>query len=89
VKEQPGYRRQVSPFLLRAWLIGAGAIARSAHRPAYAYWGTQVGPFWIHGTEGTIRGGVLLGGDFLGLDRGEPRESALQPADLQRRAVNR
>ena len=26
-------------------------------------------PFWIHGTEGTIRGSVLLGSDFLELDR--------------------
>lgn len=26
-------------------------------------------PFWIHGTTGTIRGSVLLGSDFLELDR--------------------
>jgi predicted dehydrogenase len=26
-------------------------------------------PFWVHGTEGTIRGSVLLGSDFLELDR--------------------
>ena len=26
-------------------------------------------PFWIHGTEGTIRGSVLLGSEFLELDR--------------------
>lgn len=26
-------------------------------------------PFWIHGTEGTIRGSVLLGGDFVELER--------------------
>lgn len=26
-------------------------------------------PFWIHGTEGTIRGSVLLGSDFVELDR--------------------
>lgn len=31
-------------------------------------------PFWIHGTEGTIRGSVLLGSDFLELERGETRE---------------
>lgn len=30
-------------------------------------------PFWIHGTEGTIRGSVLLGSDFLELDRGDTR----------------
>ncbi|GGE85957.1 Gfo/Idh/MocA family protein [Mycetocola zhadangensis] len=30
-------------------------------------------PFWIHGTEGTIRGSVLLGSDFVELDRGETR----------------
>jgi hypothetical protein len=27
-------------------------------------------PFWIHGTEGTIRGSVLLGSDRLTLERG-------------------
>lgn len=26
-------------------------------------------PFWIHGTEGTLRGSILLGSDFLELDR--------------------
>ena len=26
-------------------------------------------PFWIHGTEGTIRGSVLLDSDFVELDR--------------------
>lgn len=26
-------------------------------------------PFWVHGTEGTIRGSVLLGSDFLELER--------------------
>jgi predicted dehydrogenase len=26
-------------------------------------------PFWIHGTEGTIRGSVLLGSDFVELER--------------------
>jgi predicted dehydrogenase len=31
-------------------------------------------PFWIHGTEGTIRGSVLLGSDFVELDRGGQRE---------------
>lgn len=30
-------------------------------------------PFWIHGTEGTLRGSVLLGSDFLELDRGDAR----------------
>ncbi|HYJ48569.1 MAG TPA: Gfo/Idh/MocA family oxidoreductase [Microbacterium sp.] len=30
-------------------------------------------PFWIHGTEGTIRGSVLLGSDFLELERGDER----------------
>ncbi|WP_210505446.1 Gfo/Idh/MocA family protein [Naasia sp. SYSU D00057] len=28
-------------------------------------------PFWIHGTEGTIRGSVLLGSDSLVLERGD------------------
>jgi predicted dehydrogenase len=31
-------------------------------------------PFWIHGTEGTIRGSVLLGSDFLEFERGDSRE---------------
>ncbi|WP_341947052.1 Gfo/Idh/MocA family oxidoreductase [Microbacterium sp. LWH11-1.2] len=36
-------------------------------------------PFWIHGTEGTLRGSVLLGSDRLALDRdGESREFALE-----------
>ncbi|MCY7413806.1 MAG: Gfo/Idh/MocA family oxidoreductase, partial [Salinibacterium sp.] len=30
-------------------------------------------PFWIHGTEGTLRGSVLLNSDFLELDRGDVR----------------
>lgn len=30
-------------------------------------------PFWIHGTEGTLRGSVLLGSDALELDRGQDR----------------
>lgn len=28
-------------------------------------------PFWIHGTEGTLRGSILLGSDRLSLDDGE------------------
>lgn len=30
-------------------------------------------PFWIHGTDGTLRGSVLLGSDFLELERGDAR----------------
>ncbi|HYI50720.1 MAG TPA: Gfo/Idh/MocA family oxidoreductase [Microbacterium sp.] len=30
-------------------------------------------PFWIHGTQGTIRGSVLLGSDFVELERGGER----------------
>ncbi|WP_166644411.1 Gfo/Idh/MocA family oxidoreductase [Microbacterium sp. BK668] len=30
-------------------------------------------PYWIHGTEGTIRGSVLLGSDFAELERGDER----------------
>jgi predicted dehydrogenase len=36
-------------------------------------------PFWIHGTEGTIRGSVLLGSDFLELDR----DGAVTPFELE------
>lgn len=36
-------------------------------------------PFWIHGTEGTLRGSVLLGSDRLALDRdGEVHELPLR-----------
>jgi predicted dehydrogenase len=38
-------------------------------------------PFWIHGTDGTIRGSVLLGSEFLELDRdGETTRYELQGA---------
>jgi predicted dehydrogenase len=38
-------------------------------------------PFWIHGTEGTIRGSVLLDSDFLELDRdGEVKRYELEGA---------
>ncbi|MBA3989628.1 MAG: Gfo/Idh/MocA family oxidoreductase [Propionibacteriales bacterium] len=45
---------------------GADALVRIAgdvntRRPAC--------PFWIHGTEGTIRGSILVGSDFLDLER--------------------
>jgi predicted dehydrogenase len=36
-------------------------------------------PFWIHGTEGTIRGSVLLGSEFLELDR----DGGLTPLELE------
>lgn len=38
----PDYRPQVPAAPLRVGLIGAGAIARSAHLPAYAAWGIPV-----------------------------------------------
>jgi predicted dehydrogenase len=45
---------------------GASALVRSignaqTSRPSC--------PFWVHGTEGTIRGSVLLGSDFVELER--------------------
>jgi predicted dehydrogenase len=45
---------------------GASALVRSigegrTERPSC--------PFWVHGTEGTIRGSVLLGSDFVELER--------------------
>lgn len=39
----PDYRPQVPAAPLRVGLIGAGAIARTAHLPAYAAWGMPVG----------------------------------------------
>ena len=47
---------------------GASASIRivgNAHAPAGGC------PFWIHGTQGTLRGSVLLGSDSLVLERGE------------------
>jgi predicted dehydrogenase len=45
---------------------GASALIRSIGQ---ARTGRPACPFWIHGTEGTIRGSVLLGSDFVELDR--------------------
>lgn len=45
---------------------GASALIRS---PGDARTGRPSCPFWIHGSEGTIRGSVLLGSDFVELDR--------------------
>jgi predicted dehydrogenase len=45
---------------------GASTFIRSAGNASTARPGC---PFWIHGTEGTIRGSVLLESDFVELDR--------------------
>ena len=45
---------------------GANVLVRTVGDARTARGGA---PFWIHGTEGTIRGSVLLGSDFLELDR--------------------
>jgi predicted dehydrogenase len=45
---------------------GASALIRSVGQ---ARTGRPSCPFWVHGTEGTIRGSVLLGSDFVELDR--------------------
>jgi predicted dehydrogenase len=65
--DQPAQAR--SPWA--AWVEihyedGASALVRSigegrTERPSC--------PFWVHGTEGTIRGSVLLGSDFVELER--------------------
>jgi predicted dehydrogenase len=44
---------------------GAGASLRIAGNVRTASGGC---PFWIHGTEGTLRGSILRGSDFLELD---------------------
>lgn len=54
-----------------AWIAiefddGTSAMIRSAGNASTA---RPAAPFWIHGTEGTIRGSVLLGSDFVELDR--------------------
>ena len=48
------------------WASGANVLIRTVGDARTARPGA---PFWIHGTEGTIRGSVLLGSDFLELDR--------------------
>jgi predicted dehydrogenase len=55
-----------------AWIAieyadGASVVIRSVGGSTTARPGC---PFWIHGTEGTIRGSVLLGSDFVELERG-------------------
>jgi predicted dehydrogenase len=45
---------------------GASALIRSVGE---ARTGRPSTPFWVHGTEGTIRGSVLLDSDFLELER--------------------
>jgi predicted dehydrogenase len=45
---------------------GASAMIRSIGGSATSRPGC---PFWIHGTEGTIRGSILLGSDYLELER--------------------
>ncbi len=39
MSDAPDYRPRIPPHPLRVGLIGAGAIARTAHVPAYAQWG--------------------------------------------------
>jgi predicted dehydrogenase len=48
------------------WASGANVLIRTVGDARTSRGGA---PFWIHGTEGTIRGSVLLGSDFLELDR--------------------
>jgi predicted dehydrogenase len=45
---------------------GASALIRNVGE---ARTGRPSSPFWVHGTEGTIRGSVLLGSDFVELER--------------------
>jgi predicted dehydrogenase len=45
---------------------GASALIRSVGEARTKRPST---PFWVHGTEGTIRGSVLLGSDFVELER--------------------
>lgn len=53
--------------LLLATSTGASASLRIIGNATVTSGGC---PFWIHGTTGTLRGSVLLGSDFLELDRG-------------------
>jgi predicted dehydrogenase len=55
---------------------GSSVSIRSVGRAATA---RPSCPFWIHGTEGTIRGSVLHGSDFLELDR----EGRVEPVALE------
>jgi predicted dehydrogenase len=45
---------------------GSSAMVRSAGGSRTA---TPGCPFWVHGSEGTIRGSILLGSDFVELER--------------------
>jgi len=49
------------------WASGANVLIRTVGDARTARPAT---PFWIHGTEGTIRGSVLPGSEFLELDAG-------------------
>ncbi len=66
--EPAGLRTPSAAWVEILYEDGANAMIRSigdaqTRRPSC--------PFWVHGTEGTIRGSVLLGSDFVELERDE------------------
>ena len=64
------------------WASGANVLIRTVGDARTSRGGA---PFWIHGTEGTIRGSVLLGSDFLELDR----DGEVMPLRARGRLVSR
>ena len=64
--QSAGLRTPIAAWVEILYQDGANAMIRSigdarTKRPSC--------PFWVHGTEGTIRGSVLLGSDFVELER--------------------
>lgn len=70
----PGQPAELTnPWWATARVVCADGTHALLHIPANGRTRSGSCPFWIHGTEGTIRGSVLLGSDFLELDRGDQR----------------
>jgi predicted dehydrogenase len=65
-KQPPGTKQPWGGWIDVHYADGSTATIRSPGGSATARPGC---PFWIHGTEGTIRGSVLLGSDFVELER--------------------
>lgn len=64
--QQPGQKAPWGAVVVVQYTDGSSALIRSlgvsTRRPG--------NPFWVHGTEGTIRGSVRKGTDFVELERG-------------------
>ena len=77
VPGQPGHARNAWGATVQIrWATGADVLIRTVGDARTARPGA---PFWIHGTEGTIRGSLLLGSEHLELDR----DGEVVPFELQ------